>query len=131
VEKSKKLIALFMMESAAKRKQDSSNHEMEAINSKKPRMEDFDEDFDAVEMEDEHLHHLEQKNWSRPVVAPFDPAKEALSAFNSLIFFITLVAVFQQLDCDYTTGDALPGMPGSAVGPVPIIRLWGVTEKGD
>lgn len=37
---------------------------------------------------------------------------------------------FQQLDMDYTVGDPMPGMPGSKVGPVPIIRMFGVTQEG-
>ena len=39
--------------------------------------------------------------------------------------------VFQQFDCDYTTMDKpFPGMPGSAVGPVPVVRMYGVTDNG-
>ena len=39
------------------------------------------------------------------------------------------VAVFQQIDVDYTMGEPLRGMPGSTVGPVPIIRMFGVTQE--
>lgn len=39
--------------------------------------------------------------------------------------------VFQKLEIDYTVGDPIPGMPGSEVGPVPIVRIYGVTEKGN
>ncbi len=31
---------------------------------------------------------------------------------------------------DYTVGDPVSGMPGSQVGPVPIIRMFGVTMEG-
>jgi len=39
--------------------------------------------------------------------------------------------VFQQFDVDQYTGQPLPGMPGSTVGPVPIIRIYGVNEQGN
>jgi DNA polymerase delta subunit 1 len=35
------------------------------------------------------------------------------------------------LDCDYTLGQPIQGMPGLTYGQVPIIRLYGVTEKGN
>ncbi|XP_064635067.1 DNA polymerase delta catalytic subunit-like [Lineus longissimus] len=39
--------------------------------------------------------------------------------------------VFQQVDVDYYVGQPLPGMPGSTVGPVPIIRMYGITMDGN
>ncbi|XP_061199933.1 DNA polymerase delta catalytic subunit-like, partial [Neopsephotus bourkii] len=38
---------------------------------------------------------------------------------------------FLQLDIDHYVGSPLPGMPGATQGPVPILRLFGVTEGGN
>ena len=35
--------------------------------------------------------------------------------------------VFQQIETDYTIGEPIKGMPGSSVGPVPVIRMFGIT----
>jgi DNA polymerase delta subunit 1 len=41
-------------------------------------------------------------------------------------------AGFQQLDSDYTVGDPIQEFKlGSAIGQVPIIRLFGVSEEGN
>ncbi len=47
------------------------------------------------------------------------------------------IAVFQWIDIDMTDGDPLPShpdpsktLPGSRVGPVPVLRLYGVTDGG-
>ncbi|XP_051174755.1 DNA polymerase delta catalytic subunit isoform X2 [Leptopilina boulardi] len=63
----------------------------------------------------------EQENtsakWSRPPPPNLNPSKDKLC--------------FQQIDVDHYTDQPLPGMPGSKVGPVPVMRLYGVTEKGN
>ncbi|XP_033225381.1 DNA polymerase delta catalytic subunit isoform X2 [Belonocnema kinseyi] len=63
----------------------------------------------------------EQENtsakWSRPPPPILNPTKDSLA--------------FQQLDVDHYTDQPLPGMPGSKVGPVPVMRLYGVTEEGN
>jgi DNA polymerase delta subunit 1 len=56
------------------------------------------------------------ERWSRPPVPDFDPTKKTL--------------VFQQLDLDFYTDEHLRGMPGATSGPVPIIRMFGITETG-
>jgi DNA polymerase delta subunit 1 len=38
--------------------------------------------------------------------------------------------VFQNMDVDYTHGNPIRGMPGNTVGPVPIVRVFGVTGEG-
>jgi DNA polymerase delta subunit 1 len=39
--------------------------------------------------------------------------------------------VFQQIDCDYAVVDTpYPNMPGSQVGPLAMIRIYGVTDEG-
>ena len=35
------------------------------------------------------------------------------------------------MDLDCYDGDPMPGMPGSKVGPIPIIRMYGITEQGN
>ncbi|CAH1787413.1 unnamed protein product [Owenia fusiformis] len=55
--------------------------------------------------------------WARPPVPHLDVKKDAI--------------IFQQLDLDTYIGGHLPGMPGSQIGPVPIIRMYGVTMEGN
>ncbi|KAM8794769.1 DNA polymerase delta catalytic subunit [Eudromia elegans] len=54
--------------------------------------------------------------WRRPTPPTLDPASEPLR--------------FLQLELDHYEGSPLPGMPGATEGPVPIIRMFGVTEGG-
>ncbi|EUB64906.1 DNA polymerase delta catalytic subunit [Echinococcus granulosus] len=56
------------------------------------------------------------KTWLRPPVLPIDVANEKL--------------VFQQMDIDFYKGQKLSAMPGPNHSPVPIIRVYGVSEKG-
>ena len=61
--------------------------------------------------------------WSRPMSKIVDPSEQPL--------------VFQWLDIDMTSGDVLEANPsgdkivGSLVGPVPVVRLYGVTQDGE
>ncbi|KAJ9587970.1 hypothetical protein L9F63_018599 [Diploptera punctata] len=55
--------------------------------------------------------------WSRPAPPPLDPSAHSL--------------VFQQLEVDHYTGSPVQGMPGSQKGPVPIMRMYGVTMEGN
>ncbi|XP_045785485.1 DNA polymerase delta catalytic subunit [Maniola jurtina] len=55
--------------------------------------------------------------WSRPSPPDFDPKKDAL--------------IFQQLDIDHYNGQPIQGMPGSQLGPIPIMRMYGVTMEGN
>lgn len=64
-----------------------------------------------------------KQRWARPDVAPFDPAEEDIN--------------IQWLDIDMTSGPPLASNPkrgspvlGSNVGPVPVIRVFGCTDKG-
>ncbi|XP_022082871.1 DNA polymerase delta catalytic subunit-like [Acanthaster planci] len=54
--------------------------------------------------------------WIRPACSPPNPKKDAV--------------VFQQIDLEHYLGSPLKGMPGSSVGPVPIIRVFGITMEG-
>lgn len=38
---------------------------------------------------------------------------------------------FQYLELDHYIGKPYPGMPGAQTGPVPIIRMFGITEEGN
>lgn len=51
--------------------------------------------------------------WSRPNPPQINPKTDTL--------------VFQQLDIDHYNGQPMSGMPGSQLGPVPIMRMYGVT----
>lgn len=53
--------------------------------------------------------------WSRPDPPELEPNKQAL--------------IFQQIDIDHYTGTPLAGMPGSQIGPVPVMRMYGVTME--
>uniref|UniRef100_A0A665UYF6 DNA polymerase n=1 Tax=Echeneis naucrates TaxID=173247 RepID=A0A665UYF6_ECHNA len=55
--------------------------------------------------------------WQRPQASTVDPSSDNL--------------VFQQTDLDYYLGNAVAGMPGQVQGKVPIIRMFGVTDKGN
>ncbi|CAH2267635.1 jg16926 [Pararge aegeria aegeria] len=55
--------------------------------------------------------------WSRPAPPDFNSKKDAL--------------IFQQLDIDHYNGQPLQGMPGSQLGPIPIMRMYGVTMEGN
>ncbi|XP_060084003.1 DNA polymerase delta catalytic subunit-like [Ylistrum balloti] len=54
--------------------------------------------------------------WSRPPAPILNPKKDSMT--------------FQQMDVDYYIGKHMAGMPGSTSGPVPIIRMYGVTMEG-
>uniref|UniRef100_A0A8C3FF54 DNA polymerase delta catalytic subunit n=1 Tax=Chrysemys picta bellii TaxID=8478 RepID=A0A8C3FF54_CHRPI len=55
--------------------------------------------------------------WQRPPPPAIDPAQDALC--------------FQQLELDYYVGVPVPGMPGATEGPVPVLRMFGVTAAGN
>ncbi|XP_043268576.1 DNA polymerase delta catalytic subunit isoform X2 [Venturia canescens] len=57
------------------------------------------------------------EKWSRPAPPPLNPSKNSLT--------------FQQIEVDHYVGTHLAGMPGSNVGPVPIMRMFGVTWEGN
>ncbi|XP_052225251.1 DNA polymerase delta catalytic subunit-like [Dreissena polymorpha] len=99
--------------------------------SKKAKVEDEDEmDFEAelAMMDDIDMGGVEvvgagpddvmtSAKWARPPVGPIDPAKDTIT--------------FQQIDLDHYIGRHIPGMPGAyKKGPVPVIRMFGVTMEG-
>lgn len=55
--------------------------------------------------------------WSRPDPPDYNPSKDSLA--------------FQQIEIDHYNGKPLAGMPGSKVGPVPVMRMYGVTMEGN
>ncbi|KAH0626687.1 hypothetical protein JD844_001794 [Phrynosoma platyrhinos] len=55
--------------------------------------------------------------WQRPLPPKINPKEEALC--------------FQQLELDYYVGTHIPGFPGSTQGPVPVLRMFGVTDAGN
>ena len=63
----------------------------------------------------------EQENissrWSRPPPPDLNPEEDAL--------------IFQQIEIDHYNGAPLVGMPGSTIPPVPIMRMYGITEQGN
>ncbi|EDW70039.1 uncharacterized protein Dvir_GJ11779 [Drosophila virilis] len=103
--------------------------------SKKPRKYDDDDDmgggFEAELATFEAIDELDQsqllgegpenqqtsERWSRAPPPKLDPATDCL--------------IFQQLDVENYVGQALPGMPGAQLGPVPVVRMFGVTMEGN
>nr|XP_019534411.2 DNA polymerase delta catalytic subunit [Aedes albopictus] len=55
--------------------------------------------------------------WSRPQPREYRPDEDRL--------------VFQQIDIDHYVGKPLPGMPGAQIEPVPVMRMFGITEEGN
>uniref|UniRef100_A0A8C0J1D2 DNA polymerase delta catalytic subunit n=1 Tax=Chelonoidis abingdonii TaxID=106734 RepID=A0A8C0J1D2_CHEAB len=55
--------------------------------------------------------------WQRPPAPRINPTQDALC--------------FQQVELDYYVGVPVPGMPGATQGPVPILRMFGVTAAGN
>ena len=55
--------------------------------------------------------------YCRPLPPPIDASKDDIS--------------FQQIDIDHYVGDSVPEMPGHVRGPVPILRMYGVTMDGN
>lgn len=82
--------------------------------------DDTDADGDVVmaphETSEEKAERFE-RTWRRPEAPPLNTATDDI--------------IFQQTDVDYAMGRPLRGMPGSMVGPVPIMRMFGVTENGN
>ena len=54
--------------------------------------------------------------WCRPPPPKIDSEKESI--------------IFQQIDIDYYIGKARPDMPGPSEGPMPVMRMFGVTFTG-
>ncbi|XP_022785647.1 DNA polymerase delta catalytic subunit-like [Stylophora pistillata] len=74
----------------------------------------FEEELALLgEVADKHPAH----KWSRPAAPKLNPTTESL--------------IFQQLEVDNYIGKPLQGMPGSKVGPVPIVQMYGVTMEGN
>eukprot|EP00124_Ichthyophonus_hoferi_P000144 Ihof_evm8s5 gene=Ihof_evmTU8s5 len=74
----------------------------------------FEEELQALAMvEAEDLKQV----WRRPVARPINACSDSLA--------------FQQIDVDFYTGSPLQGMPGVRTGQVPIIRMYGVNDKGN
>ena len=55
--------------------------------------------------------------WRRPPPPNINPVVDPL--------------IFQQIDIDHYIGEVVEGMPGAQKGPVPILRMFGVTSDGN
>lgn len=76
------------------------------------------EDMDqTLLMGDGPENQTTSERWSRPPPPELDPSKHNLE--------------FQQLDVENYLGQPLPGMPGAQIGPVPVVRMFGVTMEGN
>ena len=80
--------------------------------------DDMQQDIAHIEEAEELVEDMEVDRitrWKRPAVRRIDPANENF--------------VFQQIDIDNYIGKPISGMPGAQSGPVPVMRMFGVTEK--
>ena len=57
------------------------------------------------------------KKWKRPPPPDIDSRTDSV--------------IFQQIEIDHYMGNPIPGMPGAQSGPVPILRMFGVTMEGN
>lgn len=83
-------------------------------------MNDMEDDFgDMSQMIYEEGPEQENTSakWSRPDPPSFNPTNDNLA--------------FQQIEVDHYNGKPIAGMPGSKVGPVPVMRMYGVTMDGN
>ena len=55
--------------------------------------------------------------WRRPDPPKLDVSKDTM--------------IFQQIDIDHYIDKPIPGMPGAQNGPVPVMRMFGVTKSGN
>ena len=63
-----------------------------------------------------HPPLVTSQRWKRPLPPTIDSSRDPL--------------VFQQIDIDHCVGSVIPNMPGAQCGPVPILRMFGVTMEG-
>ncbi|XP_077994710.1 DNA polymerase delta catalytic subunit-like [Glandiceps talaboti] len=68
-------------------------------------------------MNGRHGKDVDFSKWIRPAPPQVKPDKDAI--------------IFQQIDVEHYQGQPLKGMPGSTVGPVPIVRMFGITKQGN
>lgn len=105
--------------------------------AKKPRFDDEDEDMPSgfeqdLEMMEQLDNEIAQESYSHEFVdekldTSVKWSRPPLPSINSQTDSIE----FQQIYMDNYIGSPYPGMPGSTIGPVPIIRMCGVTMEGN
>eukprot|EP00040_Diaphanoeca_grandis_P024087 m.132040 g.132040 ORF g.132040 m.132040 type:complete len:1070 (+) comp29583_c0_seq1:139-3348(+) len=72
---------------------------------------------DLMDMDEAQTEADFRASWKRKEPPNINPVKDKL--------------IFQQIDMDSYQGAPLKGMPGSKVGPVPIMQMFGVTQEGN
>ncbi|XP_060111444.1 DNA polymerase delta catalytic subunit [Heteronotia binoei] len=66
---------------------------------------------------DNLISSVRNPKWQRPPLPKINPKEDALC--------------FQQVELDYYVGSHMPGFPGSIQGPVPVLRMFGVSMTGN
>ncbi|CAG7733267.1 unnamed protein product, partial [Allacma fusca] len=101
----------------AKFSQEDEDMEMDEMEA--AFVEEMEEEVDTVVgEEDDTVTTATYAEWDRPDAPPLDCKKKSLT--------------FQQFDVDsYISNEVWPGMPGSKIPPVPVIRMYGVTDDGN
>ncbi|KFM62169.1 DNA polymerase delta catalytic subunit, partial [Stegodyphus mimosarum] len=106
-------------------KKNSNDEEFERSNFEEELalMDEMEDEFRSQSLESQECSaediESEPSNvkWARPQSPALNPSQDPV--------------IFQQLDLDYYVGQPVPGMPGCNVGPVPIVRMFGVTMAGN
>nr|BAJ78751.1 DNA polymerase delta catalytic subunit [Euborellia plebeja] len=68
---------------------------------------------EAIDINDVEIQH----NWSRPPLPSLNNKTDEI--------------IFQVIDIDHYIGSAQANMPGAQSGPVPVMRIYGVTQNGN
>ena len=99
----------------------------------------FENFIEWDEQEDRAVSDDQSHRWNRPVAPVFNPDESSLGKCMQRIIWVIFSkspsTVFQWLDIDMTSGQPWLSNPvgeivGSKEGPVPVIRLYGVTSSG-
>ncbi|XP_005098812.2 DNA polymerase delta catalytic subunit [Aplysia californica] len=98
---------------------DPSNFEaelalMEEIEAEGRDSEPMEEEGDGPQCEGTTTSN---PKWARPALPPINSSTDSIT--------------FQQIDLDFYVGTHVKGMPGATQGPVPIVRMCGITEDGN
>ncbi|CAL1283637.1 unnamed protein product [Larinioides sclopetarius] len=107
-----------------KKKNDDEDFERSNFEEELALMDDLEEEFQAQSLESldptgEDVDSQSSANikWTRPPPPEINPNSDSIT--------------FQQLDIDFYIGQPVPGMTGCKTGPVPIMRMFGVSMEGN
>ena len=72
---------------------------------------------------------MTKASWQRPPPPPLDQAKDRLVFQQVCIHQSPNISTLDyQVELDHYIGRPVLGMPGASAGPVPVVRMFGVTK---